>query len=265
MKVTVCEMSNDPDRFASEWKILSDHAAAENSELILLPEMPFHPWLCRDRTPDPRAWAEAVAAHDRWMDRLEELAPAAVAATRPVIESGARFNEAFIREAGGAYRAVHRKVYLPDEEGYWEASWYRSGPEDFSTADLRGLSTGFLVCTEMWFFEQARRYGRLGAHILLCPRATPLPSRSKWIAGGRAAAVVSGAYCLSSNFRGPNGPKAMFGGAGWVIEPEEGDIIAATGPDRPFVTVDVDPAVADTAKTTYPRYVGNDGSVKSKQ
>jgi N-carbamoylputrescine amidase len=255
VKVTVCEISNDPDRFASEWKALVAHASEEGSDLVLLPEMPFSTWLCRHRSPDPQAWSEAVEAHDRWMDRLVELAPSAVVGTRPVIDGGARFNEGFVKEAHREYQAVHRKVYLPDEEGYWEASWYQPGPGGFSPVSFRGVRAGFLICTEMWFFERARDYGRGGVQLLLCPRATPLASRSKWIAGGRVAAVVSGAYCLSSNFRGPNGPKGMFGGAGWVIEPEEGDIIAATTPDRPFATVEVDPAVADAAKSTYPRYV----------
>jgi N-carbamoylputrescine amidase len=44
------------------------------------------------------------------------------------------------------------------------------------------------------------------------------------------------------------------GGLGWVIDPE-GEVLATTTVDDPFVTVDVDLDVARRAKATYPRYV----------
>jgi N-carbamoylputrescine amidase len=90
----------------------------------------------------------------------------------------------------------------------------------------------------------------------LCPRATLAPSADKWLAGGRAAAVVSGAYCVSSNFTGPTaGDLDPWGGLGWIIEPEEGGVLATTSEDAPFRTIEIDRAVADAAKRTYPRYV----------
>jgi len=60
---------------------------------------------------------------------------------------------------------------------------------------------------------------------------------------------------LSSNFSGPNIEGSEFGGTGWVIEPEEGGVLGVTSADRPFMTVEIDLAVAHRAKTTYPRYV----------
>jgi N-carbamoylputrescine amidase len=82
-----------------------------------------------------------------------------------------------------------------------------------------------------------------------------MASSGKWLAGGRAAAVMSGAFCLSSNRSGIDATGFEWGGHGWIIEPEEGDVLAVTDRGQPFVTVDIDLAVADTAKRTYPRYV----------
>jgi N-carbamoylputrescine amidase len=93
--------------------------------------------------------------------------------------------------------------------------------------------------------------------LLVCPRVTPKSSVDKWIAGGRAAAVVSGAFCLSSNLNGPNTESIAFGGAGWVIEPEEGSVWGVTSRSEPFLTVDIDLAEAERAKHTYPRYVSD--------
>ena len=44
MKVTVCEMSNQPARFAQDWKALCDHVKSAGSDLVLFPEMPFYLW-----------------------------------------------------------------------------------------------------------------------------------------------------------------------------------------------------------------------------
>ena len=75
------------------------------------------------------------------------------------------------------------------------------------------------------------------------------------MAGGRTAAVVSGAFCLSSNIGGISQAGVKWGGGGWIVEPEEGDVLGLTSQERPFLTVDIDLAVAEMAKRTYPRYV----------
>jgi len=46
-----------------------------------------------------------------------------------------------------------------------------------------------------------------------------------------------------------------FGGAGWIIEPEEGSVLGVTSPNKPFLTVEIDLEHAEKAKRTYPRYV----------
>ena len=165
--------------------------------------------------------------------------------------------------ATAGVRDVHAKVYLPDEAGFWEASWYAPGPPEFAIIDVNGIRVGFLICTELWFNAQARAYMAQGVHLLVVPRATPVETVDKWIAGGRVAGVVAGAYCLSSNRCGAGADSAgtgapTFGGAGWVTGPD-GDVLALTGTTAPFQTVTVDLAAAEAAKSTYPRYVRDAG------
>ena len=121
--------------------------------------------------------------------------------------------------------------------------------------EVEGLRVGFLICTEIWFGGRARVYAHEGVHVIVCPRATPEASTGKWVAGGTTAAVVSGAFCLSSNLIGPNVEGLPFGGAGWIIEPEEGRLLGLTSRANPLLTVYIDPGWADNAKHTYPRYV----------
>jgi N-carbamoylputrescine amidase len=97
----------------------------------------------------------------------------------------------------------------------------------------------------------ARSYGQKGVELVAVPRATGDRSVEKWVAGGKVAAVLAGAYCVSSNRRGKRG-EATFGGRGWVIDPD-GEVLGLTSRARPFVTVEIDRATANRAKTTYPR------------
>ncbi len=221
MRVTVCELRNDARGFESDWRRLAEHVARNRSDLVLLPEVPFSPWLAASRPANPSAWERAVRDHETWLDRLPELGAETVLGTRPVIVHGRNLNQSFVWERdGGEIGPLHHKRYLPEEEAFWEASWYSPGAGEFEPVDANGIRIGFLICTELWFFHHGREYGRLGVDLLASPRATLLPSADKWLAGGRAAAVVSGAFCLSSNFSGPAGSNADWGGQGWIIEPE---------------------------------------------
>jgi N-carbamoylputrescine amidase len=255
MKVTVCELGNDSDALAQDWQSLVAHTKSEASDLVLLPEMAFHPWVAQTDQVDSTVWQAAVDAHDQWMPRLAELAPAIVAGSRPIVQQKKRLNEGFIWEKASGYQAVHHKYYLPDEKDFWEASWYDRGEYEFSVAQANQVRMGFLICTELWFNSHGREYGKQEIHLLVSPRATPAATTDKWIAGGRAAAVVSGAFCLSSNFGGISEAGIKWGGSGWIIEPEEGEVLGVTSQEQPFLTLDIDLKVAETAKRTYPRYV----------
>lgn len=255
MKVTVCELPNEAKALEPAWSELAEHVGTQSSELVLLPEMPFFRWLAHTRDVDAGQWEQAVDAHENWIVRLTDLAPATVISTRPITLNGKHQNAGYVWESKREAQTVHTKYYLPDEAGFWEASWYERGDGDFSLTDTSKGKVGFLICTELWFNQHAREYGKQGMQILVCPRATPNPTAPKWIAGGQAAAVVSGAFCLSSNLGGTTPEGGDYAGIGWIIEPDEGKVLGLTSPEQPFLTLDIDLAEADRAKKTYPRYV----------
>ncbi len=255
LTLTCCELDDKPEALAGQWEQLVHHCQQQQTDLLLLPEMPFSPWLAETPDYDPDLWNQAVAHHDSWISRLAELQVDIVLGTRPITESGQNFNEGFVWTQLSGYRAIHRKYYLPNEEYFWEAKWYQRGPRQFDLIEINGIRIGFLICTEMWFLEHARAYGQAGAHILACPRATGLASASKWVAGGRAAATCSGAFCLSANRGGTGADGFKWGSHAWIIHPEEADVLAVSSADEPFITQTVDLDDAVQAKSTYPRYV----------
>ncbi|MEM7209024.1 MAG: carbon-nitrogen hydrolase family protein [Pseudomonadota bacterium] len=256
MNVTICQI--DPREGFLEPCIekLTDHVHHEKTDFLLLPEMCFSGWLAADQNPDPTRWLQAVDDHARHIANLNDLAAEAVIGTRPIVnDSGSRRNQAYVwsKESGKA-RGFHEKYYLPDEEGYWEHTWYERGLKEFDTTLINDVRVGVQICTEMWFFEWARHYAKARIDLLCVPRATPHGSTEKWLAGGQAAAVCAGAYCLSSNLWCPSGDKANCGGLSWVIDPE-GNVLATTDTDNPFRTVEIDLEFARLSKSTYPRYV----------
>ena len=251
MKVTVSQI--DATNIDADWAALTAYTQAEGSDFVLLPEMPFAPWFFTTKNVDRGVWNESVQEHEAWLVRLPELGAPIVAGSVPVNQDGKHLNIGFVWTADAGMQLVHAKTFLPDEDGFWEATWYDRGPVDFQTAEAGDAQVGFMICTEMWFTEHARDYAKAGAHLLLAPRCTGLSTVDKWIAGGRAAAVMSGGYCLSSN-HSEDADGTALGGAGWIIDPD-GDVLGVTSFDSPFCSVDVDLSVAEAAKSSYPRYV----------
>jgi N-carbamoylputrescine amidase len=235
----------------SDWDQLVQHVKREKSDFLLLPEMTFFPWFAVSPKFDPRIWDEAVEAHRKWLKRLPETSPAIVAGSSPVYRKGKRLNQGFIWTPEGGIGWVHTKSYLPNDRWYWEASWYDRGDRKFIPVQMPGYKLGFMICTDMWAMPYARSYGRQGVSLLVVPRVTEMLTTEKWLAGGKVAAMISGAFSISSN-RAVKAGSGIFGGNGWVIGPD-GEVIGLTSSRRRFLTVDIDLEKAERAKKTYPR------------
>lgn len=255
MKITVCELPNDRAQFSAACFALRDHCHAQQSEFVLLPEMPFSVWLADSPEENDADWSAAIQSHLDWIARLPELGAEVIVGTRPVLKKGERYNAGFIWTKTGGLTDAHAKRYLPEEPGFWEATWYRRGPNEFHAVQTPKGKLGFLICTELWFNHHARDYGKEGVQLIVCPRATEGRTVDKWVVGGRAAAVVSGAYCLSSNRSWKKADGSRTSAVGWIIEPMHGNVLGLTSAAQPFLTLDIDLSGADRAKSSYPRDV----------
>lgn len=216
------------------------------SDLLVLPELALTPWLCATAAVVADTWNRAAV--EQPLERLGDLNAKVVIGTLATTENGRRYNDAFCWTPDGL-RLVHRKTFLPDEAGFWEATWYDRGPVSFEAFDTPVGRIGVSICTELWFTQH--RYPDVD--LVVTPRATPLETTGKWLSGGSTHAVCSGAFSISSN-RAETVSGTTMGGAGWVIGPD-GEQLAVTSPKQPVVVVDIDLAEARAAKSTYPRYV----------
>lgn len=257
MRITVCELPHEPAALAAAWAGLCDHTAQQGAELVLLPECAFVPAFWEVQPFDSWRWEDAEQLCASWLERLHELTACCVVGTRPIRIGGQYFNQGYVWSVDTGFVELRSKCFMPDEPGGWEGRWFDPGDRAFPVfrakhvGGPRGLAFGLNICTELWALESYAGYAAAGAQVILSPRATGAATRARWLSVGVVAAVRSGAYCLSSNRVDPTGG---CGGGGWVISPN-GSILATTTPRSPFVTLDIDLAVADTARATYPRYV----------
>jgi predicted amidohydrolase len=256
MKVTVCELADNEQAFIEDWNNLSEHVTEHKPDLLLLPEMPFGKWIAAEKNVSHAAKLAFAGKHTRWLSALEQLDAAYTVYSKPVIEGDNYYNTAFIYEKGKGHQKIHSKSFFPEEPFFWEASWFDKEPgEHFGVVEVGDIKIGVLLCTEMWFTEHARRYGKLGADLLLCPRATGMESVAQWTRCGQTLAVISGAFCLSSNRSGYGENNFQWGGQGWLAEPMTGNALGITSPVEKFITVDIDLEKSKTAKDEYPLYV----------
>jgi predicted amidohydrolase len=248
MKVTVCELPDHRKAFESAWEELVSFVREQQSDLVLLPELPFSSWFARTPQFDAQIWQKAQQEHDVMMKRLSQLSPAIVLGTHLVTEEGWHLNRGFSWTATEGYQGIHDKYYLPNEEDFYESCWFDRNRQDFTLAHIQDLALGFLICTEVMFPEWARSYGKQGANILAVPRASV--DHERWVVASRMAAITSGAFVISSN----RVDEHLFGGRGLVIGPN-GEVLASTSRQAPFVTVAIDVTESIQAKQTYPRNV----------
>lgn len=146
MRVTIANWDARPAHYESQARDLAEHGSNSGSTLVLLPEMPFTPWLPLNPQPDQAKWLRSVAGHE---DRIADLAcrtGVAIAGSRPVVRKGRNHNQAFLWAARGFVPGMHEKCAVPDEEGYWEARWYLPGNARRTPVGFGDVAIGFAIC-----------------------------------------------------------------------------------------------------------------------
>jgi len=253
VRISVCELPDNRLEFEPAWDNLLQHVRFAESGLVVLPELPAASWFSASPYFDQARWDLVVAAHERLVDGLEAFGAATVVTSIAETVDGARRNTAvaWTRESGVV--RMHAKTILPEEPGFHEQSWYAAGSARPAVHAVGGVRVGVLLCSELIATDRARCLGQDGAQVICVPRATT--DQEYWVVAARMAAIASGAYVLSSNRSGQGtSGEDTFGGRSLIVDPI-GTVLCETSRGKPFATAGIDLAVADRAKSTYPRYL----------
>jgi predicted amidohydrolase len=238
VKITVCQLRSESAPFDRDWESLGHHVRAACSQLAVLPDLAFYPSFTHRESFDHSVWQAAVTAHTEWQRRFGELAPAAVAGSRPIDFGNERYNEGFLWDPAHGLLSVHAKSCADPGRRDTESVWYRSATPDFVPMEFNGVGMGFLIGAELILVQQAQLYAAEGVKILIVPRHSSVPD--EWLSAGQETAVRSKIFVASSN-------RIDVGAAcddhGWIIAPN-GAIAGITSSEHPAVTVDIDLSVA---------------------
>jgi Predicted amidohydrolase len=253
MRVGFVEWPDGLQPQGAAWDQIAAGLATARPDVLVTNELPFGEWIASCPAFDADIAAASVEVHRHGVEALLELGIPAVVSSRPVWEGDRLANEAIVIEAGQV-RPLHRKQYFPEEPGWHETQWFNPNASGFRTVSLGGITAGALLCTELMFNEHARGYGRAGASLIAVPRATGI-DRKSWQIAGAMAALVSGAFVVSSNRVGrANVDSPTFGGGGFAFAPG-GRLIATTSRERALSIFELDVDRSAEARASYPSYV----------
>jgi len=223
---------------SAEWRRVVIEVAHARLPILVTNELPFGYWVAREPIFDRKAAQASVDLHDHGLQALSALSAPTIITSRPVV------------------RSLHRKQYFPAEPGWYETSWFDPGEDDFPLVEVTGVAIDILLCTELMFNERARRLGRQGASLIAIPRATG--AADMWRTADRMAAIVSGAYVVSSNRVSSAQEDPGFGGDGFAYGPD-GALLASTNRASGLSVIEVDLDAAAIQKSAYPCYVSEVG------
>lgn len=229
------------------------HARSMAAELAVLPELPLNRW-----APATKLANEADAEPPGgW--RHQTLSDAARGAGIAVIggaivrdpSSERRHNTALIFDNFGKLLASYRKLYLPEEDGFWETCHYDPGdalPEVIHSFPLR---LGIQICSDNNRPEGSRLLAALGAEVIVAPRATEASTFARWKTVFIANAITSCTYVLSVAR-----PRAeldvALGGPAIAVSPT-GQVLVET--TDPVAVVTLDRSLVEEARHRYPGYL----------
>jgi len=214
--------------------------------------MLFGEWYPAKSAFDQSLANEWVEQHERSLMALKALGAGNILSSRPVWGSSKLCNEAFLLTPN-TYRAIHHKHFFPEEEGFYEATWFETQKPGFDTVDIGGIKAGVLLCTEVMFNEWARHYRRAGASLIAVPRAGG-ETMGHWHTAAKMTALTSGCYVVSSNRSGNGKDGQVFGGQGFAYDPN-GVLLGVTNDINPVLTFELDMELVTSRQQEYPCYV----------
>lgn len=247
MKIASAEFPDEIALYGSSIDLIARHVESSQPDLLVLPEMPFTPWVFHTEVFDQTIWDRAVEDHEKWLHRCFQAVQVPMITSRPVNVESKRLNQAIFLDTSGKVQPLRSKFYLPNQFPAVEVPWFDEGDKPGEVFELLGHRIGVQLCSELMFAEVPRILGANGATIIIQSRATG--DHPRWRAASVLSASTSGAFVVGSNRRSVD--RDWFTGGSWVYGPD-GMLIAETTEAQPIITVEINGTFSDAAQHEYP-------------
>ena len=247
IKITTAEIPDEEAGYESAIKAISLHVNTEKPDLVVLPEMPFTPWIFTTDKVDTELWDNTVNNHSNWLNALISDLNAPLITSRPTSLNGKHLNQAIYIDKDRNIHPLRSKFFLPNEYPAVEVPWFDSGDSPDQTFQLDGLTMGIQLCSEILYAEIPRLLGMKAAQLIIQPRATGDDPR--WRAAALLAAATSGTFVIGANRR--SSKLDWFTGASWVYAPK-GALLAETSQEKPVISIELDLSEVTEKQSQYP-------------
>lgn len=239
----------DADR---RFNTLLDEARGQGADLAVLPELPMLPWRPAFQTAEPADAEPLDGPTLQWLSRAavnNEIAILGGAIVNDA-ESGKRFNTALLVDAHGRLVATYRKLHPPSEPGFWEDRHYAAGDAPPGPIDGFPLRLGIQLCSDV-YRPGSQILAGLGAHAILCPRASETQTFDRWRLMLRANAIAGSCYVLSVTRPRPEF-EVPLGGPSIAIDPH-GEVINET--EETVIVVPIHEEQVERSRLGYPGHL----------
>ena len=131
------------------------------------------------------------------------------------------YNTATVFDSDGTMLGRYRKVHIPQDPGFYEQDYFRSG-DRYEVFDTTVGRIGVLICFDQWYPEPPRVLRLLGAQMLFYPTAIGTVAgieqaegdwQSAWEAVQRGHAIANSLIVAAVNRVGAEGDTKFWGGS----------------------------------------------------
>jgi len=271
LTVSAVQQPCDEDRQTNlDFSIAKIHeAAANNADLVVLPELHLGPYFCQSEDynnynlaqPIPGPTTEILSGVAR------ELGIVIVSTIFEKRAPGLYHNTAVVFDKDGSIAGKYRKMHIPDDPGFYEKYYFTPGDLGFKPIETSIGKLGVLVCWDQWYPEAARLMALAGAELLIYPTAigwdpedSPEEQQRQldaWITIQRSHAVANGIPVISCNRIGfelaPNSTTGInFWGNSFIAGPQGDIITSANDSETKLLSCSIDKAKAERVRQIWP-------------
>lgn len=239
----MCSAWEDPQKSLARADVLIRHAAASGADIICFPEQFTTGWdpKSRENTEDPDGrivTALKNAAQDAGICILGSFREQTPLTPR---------NTAVVIAKDGSILASYAKIHLFSPAG--EDTAFTSG-KDLGIFRLGAMKCGLAICYDLRFPELFSAYAAHGVQAVFVPAAWPKSRIRHWELFISARSAENQMYVIGVNTTGTN-PVDTYCGASMTADPN-GTVISRAGEAEQLLFADIDPAVADAARSSFP-------------
>ena len=244
-------------------------AAAQNADLVVLPELHLGPYFCQNEDHQHFDLAESIPGPTTAV--LAEVAKSlAIVIVATIFERrapGLYHNTAAVFDKDGSIAGKYRKMHIPDDPGFYEKFYFTPGDLGFKPISTSIGKLGVLICWDQWYPEAARLMALAGAEVLLYPTAigwdvndTEAEQQRQldaWITIQRGHAVANGLPVVACNRIGyeaaPDYETGIrFWGNSFIAGPQGEFLSHANADDNTLLTYTLDRSHNEKVRQIWP-------------